>query len=85
MQTIVLTHLYIQMYNMRGCRDRDSMVVVFYNYLCNLPITTNVVSSNPTQARCTTLYDKVCQYLRQVGGFLWVLRFPPSIKLTATI
>jgi hypothetical protein len=23
--------------------------------------------------------------LRQVGGFLWVLQFPPSIKLTATI
>ena len=23
--------------------------------------------------------------IRRVGGFLWVLRFPPSIKLTATI
>ena len=23
--------------------------------------------------------------LRQVDGFLWVLRFPPPIKLTATI
>ena len=23
--------------------------------------------------------------MRQVGGFLWVLRFPPPIKLTATI
>jgi hypothetical protein len=23
--------------------------------------------------------------LRQVGGFLWVLRFPPPIELTATI
>jgi hypothetical protein len=23
--------------------------------------------------------------LRQVSGFLWVLRFPPPIKLTATI
>jgi hypothetical protein len=23
--------------------------------------------------------------LQQVSGFLWVLRFPPSIKLTATI
>jgi len=28
---------------------------------------------------------KVVNDLRQVGGFLWVLRFPPSIKLTATI
>jgi len=23
--------------------------------------------------------------LRQVGGFLWALRFPPSMKLTAMI
>ena len=33
----------------------------------------------------TTLYDKFVSDLRQVGGFLGVLRFPPSIKLTATI
>jgi len=34
---------------------------------------------------CTTLCDKVVSDLRQVGGFLQVLRFPPSIKLIATI
>ena len=46
---------------------------------------------------CTTLCDKVCQWLaqhyvikfvsnlQQVGGFLWVLRFLPSIKLTTTL
>ena len=47
-------------------------------------ITTNVVSSNPSQARCpcTTLCNKVFSDLRQVVGFLW---FPPPIKLTATI
>jgi len=28
---------------------------------------------------------KFISNLRQVGGFLWVLRFPPSIKLTTTI
>ena len=34
----------------------------------------------------TTLCDQVCQgTMREVGGFLWVLRFPSSIKLTATI
>jgi hypothetical protein len=33
----------------------------------------------------TTLCDKVVSDLRQVGGFLWILRFSPSIKLTATI
>jgi hypothetical protein len=28
---------------------------------------------------------KFVNYLRQVDGFLWVLWFPPPIKLTATI
>jgi hypothetical protein len=28
---------------------------------------------------------KFVNNLRQVGGFLWVLWFPPPIKLTATI
>jgi hypothetical protein len=33
----------------------------------------------------TTLCDKVVSDLRQVGGFPWVLRFPPPMKLTTTI
>ena len=33
----------------------------------------------------TTLCDKVCQWLQQVGGFLRELWFPPPIKLTAMI
>jgi hypothetical protein len=37
------------------------------------------------RARYTTLCDHDCQCLGQVGGFLWVLRFRPPIKLTATI
>ena len=41
-----------------------------------VPITTDVVSSNLNQ---------FVNDLRQVGGFLWVLRFPPPIKLTAMI
>ena len=55
-----------------------------------VPITTTVVSSNPTQVRCT-LYNnepyeiKIVSYLWQVGGFLWVLRFPPPVKRTAMI
>jgi hypothetical protein len=39
-------------------------------------------------ARCTQDNNYVIKFvsdLQQVGGFLWVLRFPPSIKLTATI
>ena len=50
-------------------------------------ITTNVVGSNPTQARCTR-YNIVIKFvsdLQKVSGFLWVLRYPPPIKLTATI
>jgi hypothetical protein len=54
-----------------------------------VPITTNVVSSNPTQARCTRynidIYViKFVSDLQQVGGFLRILWFPPPIKLTAT-
>jgi hypothetical protein len=45
--------------------------------------TDEVVSSIPAQVRCTR-YNIVSD-LRQVSGFLWVLWFPPSIKLTATI
>jgi hypothetical protein len=33
----------------------------------------------------TTLCDKFVSGLRQIGGFLWILQFPPPIKLTATI
>ena len=32
----------------------------------------------------TTLCDKFVSDLRQVGGFLRVLRFPPPIKMTTT-
>jgi len=38
------------------------------------------------QLRCTPLVTSMIKFvsdLRQVDGFLWVLRFPPSIKLTA--
>jgi len=47
-----------------------------------VPITTNIVSLNPAQARCTTLCDKFVSDLWQVCGFL---QFPPPVKLTATI
>ena len=33
----------------------------------------------------TTVCDKVCQWLTTDRGFLRVLRFPPTINLTATI
>jgi len=49
-----------------------------------VPITTNVVNSNPTQAIQHYVIEFVSD-LRHVIGFFRVLRFPPPIKLTATI
>ena len=49
---------------------------------------TNVVRSNPTHGELYSIHHYVIKFfsdLRQVGGFLRVLRFPPPIKLTATI
>jgi hypothetical protein len=42
-----------------------------------VPITTNVVSSNPTQA-IQHYVIKFVSDLRQVSGFLWELQFPPN-------
>jgi len=46
------------------------------------------VSSNHDHAEVYSIQHYVIKFvsdLRQVGGFFWVLRFPPPIKLTATI
>ena len=51
----------------------------------SVPITTKVVSSNPTQDGVYSIQHYVINLvsdLWQVGGFL---RFPPPVKLTATI
>jgi hypothetical protein len=51
----------------------------------SVPITTDVVSSNLDQGEVQHYMIKFVSDLRQVGGFLRVLRFPPPIQLTATI
>jgi hypothetical protein len=54
----------------------------------SVPITTNVVSSNPVHGEVYSIQHYVIKFvsdLRQVDGFLLVLRFPRPIKLTATI
>jgi hypothetical protein len=53
-------------------------------------MTTKVVSSNPVHGEVYSIQHYVKKFvsdMRQVGGFLrvHVLRFPPPIKLTATI
>ena len=54
----------------------------------SVPITANAVIFNPAQARCTRYKHYVIKFvsdMRQVCVFLRVLRFPPQIKLSATI
>jgi hypothetical protein len=66
-----------------GLRGRDRIVIGLLP-IQSVPITTNVMSSNTTQA-IQHYVIKFDNDLRQVGGFLRVLRFPPPIKLTSTI
>ena len=50
----------------------------------SVPITTNVVSSIPADGKVYSIQHYVIKFvsdLRQVGGFIQVLRFPPPIKL----
>jgi hypothetical protein len=47
-------------------------------------IITKAVSSNPAEGEVYSIQHYVIKFasdLRQVGGFHWVLRFPPSITL----
>jgi hypothetical protein len=54
----------------------------------SVPITTKLVSLNPAHGEVYLIQHYVIKFvidLRQVGGFLLVFRFPPPMKLTATI
>ena len=71
-------------YNLlRGNRDR---MVGWYTttYAISAAITTNFGSSNPTHGEVYVIQHYVIKFVSdlQVGGFLWVLQFPPPIKLT---
>jgi hypothetical protein len=53
-----------------------------------VPITIEAVSSNAAHGEVYSIQHYVIQFVsdfRQVGGFLWMIRFPPLIKLIATI
>jgi hypothetical protein len=72
----------------RGCLGRDRIVLDLLLPMQSLPITTNVVSSNPVHDEVYSIQLCVIKFvsdLRQVCGFLRVLRFPPPIKLTHDI
>jgi hypothetical protein len=54
----------------------------------SVPITTNVVSTNPTHGKVYSIQHYVIKFvsdMQQISGFLRVLQFPPPIKLTATM
>jgi hypothetical protein len=54
----------------------------------SVPTTTKVASLNPVRNEVYSMQHYVIKFvrdLRQVSGFLWVLRFPPPIKLATTI
>ena len=72
----------------RRPRGRDRMVVDVQLPVQSVPITTKVVSSNPAHGEVYSIQHYVIKFdsdLRDVCGFLWVLRFPPPIKLIVTI
>ena len=62
-----------------------------YNYLCNQCLSSLMLWVRISiRARCTTLCDKVCQWLATGRWFFsgssgFLHQFPPSIKLAATI
>ena len=71
-----------------GRRGFDRMVVGIQLPVQSMPITTKVVSSNLAHGEVYSIQHYVIKFvsdLRQVAGFLPVVRFPPPIKLTATI
>ena len=54
----------------------------------SVPITTNVVSSNPDHGEVYSIQHYVIKFvsdLQKVCGFLWVIHFPPPIKFPAMI
>ena len=54
----------------------------------SVPISTKVVSSNPVHGKVSSIHNYVVKFvsvLWQVSGFLRVLWYPPSIKLTPMI
>jgi hypothetical protein len=69
------------------------VVVIAWQLDLQLPVQsvhtiTKVVRSNPVRGEVYSIQRYVIKFasdLQQVGGFLWVFRFPLPIKLTVTI
>ena len=70
------------------CNVLTDSFISFQLPVQSVPITTKVASSNPIHGEMYSIQHYVIKFvsdLQQVCGFLWVLRFPQPIKLTATI
>jgi hypothetical protein len=71
---------------MRGCYGRDQMNLQLT--VQSVPITTKVVSLKPVHGEVYSIQHYVIKFisdLRLVSGFLWILRLPSPIKLTAKL
>jgi hypothetical protein len=69
-------------------RARHDRMVVGFTTVQSVPITTQVVNSNPVYGEMYSIQHyviKLVSDLQQVGGFLLVLKFHPPIKLIAMI
>ena len=71
-------------YSNEGHHGRDRIIVgctTTCAIMQSMPITTNVVSSKPAKGKVYSIQHYVIEFvidLRQVGGFLLVLWFPPN-------
>jgi len=71
---------------LRSRRGHDHMNI--HIPVQSVPITTKVVSSKSAHCVVSSIQHYVIKFvtdLRQIGGFLLKLWFPPPIKLTTTI
>jgi hypothetical protein len=80
--------IYIVSSHLMSHCGRNCMVFEFTTTCAIKPITSKVVSANPTHGEVYSIQHYVIKFvsdLQQVGGFLLVLSFPQPIKLTTTI
>ena len=62
------------------CRSLFVLMSVIFCSLCCLSFFDVQILNTPLPSSSSS-----CQWFRPVGAFLWALKFPPTIKLTATI
>ena len=88
---MLLQHIPFQCHQQFKLGDVVAVIVLYLDLqlpMESVPITTNVISSNPVHGEVYSIQRYVTQFvrnLRQVGGFPRILRFLPPIKLAATI